>query len=169
MKNIFTKITNYRTINIYAFIFTCAILIFAGYAQFHDHLVPCPLCVMQRILFAVLAILYLFGALYVANFRGRKFLHGTIFIVAVIGIGVAARHVYLQHLPPNLAPSCGPGLNFLFKHLPPTEALKLVLIGSGDCAVVRWHFLHLTMPEWSLICFSFLGLIALWQFFRRKI
>lgn len=169
MKKTFTKVIAYRAVNIYAFIFTFVILTYAGYAQLHDHLMPCPLCILQRVLFAVLAVLYLFGALYIARIRGRRILFGFIFIVAILGIATAARHIYLQHLPTGFTLSCGPGLSFILKNLSPHDALRVILTGSGDCALVNWHFFYLTMPEWSLICFIVLALISIWQFFRQII
>ena len=163
------KFLSYRLLNIYAFVFICTIIIFAGYAQLHENLEPCPLCVMQRVLFAILGIFFLFGSLYIAEKPGRQILHGIIFIFGILGIAVASRHIYLQHLPADLAPSCGPGLNFIVKNLPPGEALRIMFMGTGECAKVDWYFLGLTMPEWSLLCFIFLNTLNIRQFFRKKV
>ena len=73
--------------------------------------------------------------------------------------GVAARHVWLQHLPPDQVPSCGPGLDYWLDALPMQEVVNQVLSGSGECALVEWRFLGLSIPEQSLILFVFLLLV----------
>ncbi len=160
-------LVGYRALNIFAFALIFFILCYAGFVQMHSHIDPCPLCVMQRIAFAAMAILFLFAALHVARTFGRRVLHTLILIPGLSGLALAARQVYLQHLPPELAPSCGPGLNFIVKNLPPHEALRMLLMGTGECAQIKWIFLNLSMPEWSLICFIGLVILNLFQLFRE--
>ena len=81
--------------------------------------------------------------------------------------GVAARHVWLQNLPPDQVPSCGPGLDYLVEALPMKTVLQQVLTGSGECALIDWTFLGQSLPVWSLVYFSFILLICLWQLFRK--
>jgi disulfide bond formation protein DsbB len=76
---------------------------------------------------------------------------------ALSAIGVAARHVYVQHLPPGSLPSCGAPLDVLLKFTPVTEVIRKVLTGSGECSEVTWKFLGLAMPAWVLICALILG------------
>ena len=63
-------------------------------------------------------------------------------------------------------PSCGPGLNYLIDALPLKTVLSEVLTGSGECAAIDWTFLGQSLPVWSLVFFSVLLLICLWQLFR---
>ncbi|MDB9688503.1 disulfide bond formation protein B, partial [Acinetobacter baumannii] len=81
-------------------------------------------------------------------------------------VGVAGRHVWLQHLPPDQVPSCGPGLNYLIDALPMKTVLQEVLSGSGECAAIDWTFLGQSLPVWSLAYFLLLLLVCLWQLFR---
>jgi len=81
--------------------------------------------------------------------------------------GVAARHVWLQNLPPDQVPSCGPGLNYLIDALPLKSVLAQVLTGSGECAVIDWTFLGQSLPVWSLLFFVVLTVVSLWQLVRR--
>ncbi len=53
-------------------------------------------------------------------------------------VGVAARHVWLQNLPPDQVPSCGPGLDYWLETLPMKSVLQQVLNGSGECAAIDW-------------------------------
>ncbi len=66
--------------------------------------------------------------------------------------------VWLQNLPPDQVPSCGPGLDYLVDALPMKAVLQQVLSGSGECAVIDWTFLGQSLPVWSLLFFSVLAL-----------
>ena len=96
--------------------------------------------------------------------RGYAFL-GSLSILW--SVGVAARHVWLQNLPPDRVPSCGPGLDYWLETLPMKSVLQQVLNGSGECAAIDWTFLGQSLPVWSLVFFSILLLISLWQLFRK--
>jgi disulfide bond formation protein DsbB len=85
-----------------------------------------------------------------------------LFIAAIAGAAVAARQVWLQHLPADLVPECGPGLNYMLHRFPLGETLQKVLSGSGECAQVNWTFLHLSIAEWSLICFVLFVVYIIW-------
>jgi disulfide bond formation protein DsbB len=62
--------------------------------------------------------------------------------------------VWLQNLPADQVPECGPGLEYMLNAFPLTEALSLVFRGSGECADVQWVFLGLTIPGWTLVIFT---------------
>jgi protein dithiol:quinone oxidoreductase len=70
---------------------------------------------------------------------------------------VAARHVYVQSLPPGSLPSCGAPLASLVKFMPLWQVIRKVLTGSGECGEVSWRFLGLAMPAWVLIWALILG------------
>ena len=148
----------------------CALLI--GYAvslQFTAHLEPCPLCIFQRIAFAALGLVFLLAALHAPRGAGGRRAWGVLaLLAAAAGTGVAGRHVWLQHLPPDQVPMCGPGLDFLTEAMPLTSVIRTVLTGSGECANVDWTFLGLSMPEWSLAWFVVLGAWAAYAAFRRR-
>jgi disulfide bond formation protein DsbB len=81
---------------------------------------------------------------------------------ASIGVSIAGRHVWLQNLPEGEVPECGPGLNYMLENFPLTEVFSTVLYGSGSCAEVKWEFLGLSMPMWTLVWYLGLGLMTLW-------
>jgi len=83
------------------------------------------------------------------------------------GAAIAGRHVWLQHLPPDKVPDCGPGLDWMLDTLPLNAVLRKVFTGSGECAKVDWTFLSLSMPEWTLIWFAVFVAGAAWYGFRR--
>lgn len=148
---------------------SCAGLLgYALYVQYQMFLDPCPLCVFQRIAFIGMALVFLLGALHAPAARGRKAYGILAVIPALFGIGVAGRHVWLQSLPPEQVPACGPGLEYMLDAFPLGEALAMVFRGSGECAEVDWSFLGLSMPAWTLAWYGLLAGWALWAGFRRR-
>jgi protein dithiol:quinone oxidoreductase len=89
-------------------------------------------------------------------------------LLCIAGGSVSARHVWLQSLPPDQAPACGPGLAYLFESFPLTEALALLLRGDGNCALVGWSFLGLSIPGWTLVAFVVIAAIAVWNCVRPR-
>lgn len=138
-----------------------ALLGFGYYLQFQQGLTPCPLCIFQRLAFLGVLIPAVLGVLFGPKKRGAQILSLLLMLVADIGAAIAARQVWLQHLPEDRIPECGPGLDFLLEAYPLAEAIQTVLRGSGDCAKVDWTLLGLSIAEWSLINFLALGGIAL--------
>ena len=147
----------------------CAGLLgFAYYLQYIEAQNPCPLCMVQRVAFYVLAAVFLLGALHKTARRGAMVYGVLAFIVAALGAAVAARQVWLQNLPAHLVPSCGPGLEYMLKKFPLAETVTKVLMGSGECAEAGWKFWGLTIAGWSLFWLAALGLFALFLALRRQ-
>lgn len=158
---------SYRTIYLSGFVICAALLGYALFAQYRLGLSPCPLCIFQRIAFVVMGVFFLLGGLHAPRGRARWFYTLPVLLGAAWGLVVAARHAWLQTLPPDQIPSCGPGLGYILDTFPLGKALKMVFSGSGECAAADWHFLGLTMPAWTLIWFVLLGAWALWAALRR--
>lgn len=148
----------------------CAALIgYALYTQLVGGLLPCPLCIFQRVAFAVLGVVFLVGGLHAPAGRAGRRAYGALAMVAsVIGIAVAGNHVRLQHLPPDQVPACGPGLDYMLDVMPIGGVIRKVMTGSGECANVDWTFLGLSMPAWSLVWFVLLAGWAAYAAFRRR-
>jgi disulfide bond formation protein DsbB len=151
------------------FLVCAALIAFAVYTQLYGGLEPCPLCIFQRVAFAALGVVLLAAGLHAPRGAGARRAYGVLAVlVAAVGIGIAGRHVWLQHLPPDEVPMCGPGLNYLMEAMPLSGVIRKVLTGSGECAKVDWHFLGLSMPEWSLLWFLALAAWVLLTMFRRR-
>ena len=137
----------------------CALLTgYALYSQTHLGLEPCPLCIFQRIGIALLGVAFLAAALHDPRGRGRYVYAILIGAIALATVLVAARHVYVQSLPPGSLPSCGAPLSVLLKFTPLWEVVRKVLTGSGECSEVNWRFLGLAMPAWVLMWALALGI-----------
>lgn len=150
-----------RWLNLGGFTICAALLGFAYYLQFHGGLDPCPLCIFQRIGVIVLGLVFLVAALHHPQQTGARIYAVVLAAAALAGAGVAARHVWLQHLPPDQVPACGPDLAYMLEILPIAQVIKRVFTGSGECANVVWSFLGLSMPSWVLIWFLALGTFGL--------
>jgi disulfide bond formation protein DsbB len=129
-------------------------------------LAPCPLCMTQRVFVGATGAVALLAALHHPGGAGRRVYGALCCLFAVAGGAVAARHVWLQHLPPEQVPACGPSLQYMLETLPFTETLSLVLMGDGNCAETMWTFMGFSIPEQTLALFVVLGAISLWQALR---
>lgn len=139
-----------------------AILFLSG----HLDLAACPLCMTQRVFVGAWGVIALLAAIHNPSGWGNR-VYGTLCSLAALGgAAVAGRHVWLQHLPEELVPACGPPLEYLVDTLPFSEVIATVLMGDGNCAETQWTFLGLSIPEQTLIVFVVASLIALWQTFR---
>lgn len=157
-----------RPANLLGFLACAALLGYAYYAQFVLHLDPCPLCIFQRVGIFATGIVFLIAAVHGAKAWGRRVYAALIALAAAATIGVAARQLYIQSLPPDAVPTCGASLRFMLKVLPLKDVLVKVLSGSGECAKIDWRFLGLAMPAWVLIAAVALGAFGIWVNGRRR-
>jgi protein dithiol:quinone oxidoreductase len=154
--------------NLLGFLACAGLLAYAYYAQYVMHLEPCPLCMFQRIGIIVLAIVFLIAALHDPGVNGRRVYAVLLGLSALATIGIALRHLYIQHMPPGSVPACGASLDFMLKVFSLSEVLVKVLTGSGECAKITWEFLGLAMPAWVLISALVLGVYGLWVNLRHQ-
>lgn len=160
---------NFRAQYLSGLVVCLALLGYALYAQHVMYLDPCPLCIFQRMVFIALAAVFLLGALHAPkSVGGRRFYGVLAFLTAAVGVSISGRHVWLQSLPADEVPACGPGLEYMLEAFPFRDVLARVFTGSGECAKIDWSFLGISMPGWTLIWFVVLGFGALWAGFRRR-
>lgn len=158
-----------RRLNVAGAIACAGMMGFALFAQHGLGLEPCPLCVLQRVATIGLGLVFLLAALTNPGRIGARLLGVVMLVVAGLGASVSGRQVWLQNLPADQVPACGPGLDYILDVFPLGEALAMVFEGSGECAEVAWRFLGLSMPGWVFVCLAVLGLGGLfgnWRFAR---
>jgi disulfide bond formation protein DsbB len=156
-----------RALNLAGAAAVAGLIGYALYAQYVLELEACPLCIFQRVAMIGLGAVFLVAALHGPLGAGARAYAMLGAAAALAGIAIAARHVYLQSLPADRVPACGPGLDYLFDAFPPLEVLRMVFTGSGECAVINWQFLGLSMPAWVLVWFVILGGLAVVANWRR--
>jgi len=144
-----------------------AILFARVYLEDMLGLAPCPLCMTQRVFVVMWGGIALVAALHNPAAWGRRVYAVLCTLAALAGGAVAVRHVWIQHLPPDQVPACGPSLEYMLETLPFSETLSLVLMGDGNCAEIQWTFLGLSIPEQTLIMAAGVLLVCLWQVFRK--
>jgi len=159
---------NNRTLFLAVFLACFGLLGFGLYLQHARHIEPCPLCILQRIAFIAICVTALVAAIHNPKGHGWAMYGGLLVFFSVLGGGVAAWQVYLQHSPPNQVLECGPGLNYMLDVLPLTKVLPMIFKGSGGCAEVTWTFLGLSIAQWALGWFILFVLVGATAIFRRR-
>lgn len=144
-----------------------SLLGYGYYLEYAAGLAPCPLCILQRVAFAVLLVVLAAAAAHRPRSHGGARTYGILAaLVAAAGAGIAGWQVHLQNLPPGEAPECGPGLEYMLNTFPLGETIEMIFTGSGECAEVSWSFLSLSIPGWALAWFVVLGAVGLANNFR---
>ncbi|AXE28606.1 disulfide bond formation protein B [Chromobacterium phragmitis] len=141
---------------------------FALFAQYQLGQEPCPLCILQRIGVMAAGALALLAALHNPGRAGARAWGGLVTLASLAGMGVSLRQLWLQSLPADQVPQCGPGLEFLMESFPLWEVLSKVLKGSGECAEIHGRFLGMTMPFWVAVFFAGVIVWTLWLTSRRR-
>lgn len=153
------------------------LLLFAGCAGamaaalYMEHVMalePCPLCILQRVMVIAAGAIALVAGIHNPGTTGIKIYGGLVVLSAVTGAGLAIRQLWLQSLPEDQVPACGPSLDYLMDVFPLMEVLAMVLAGDGSCAEVQWTFLGISIPGWTLVGFVGLIIIGIFQIARPK-
>ena len=123
---------------------------------------PCLFCRWQRVLLAIAGLICLTAAVHGPSVRGWRGYALGLLLAALLGAGVAGAQVWLQTSSPE-------------QFLSVTNALErslddLSLHAWGDlfhgesrlCAEINWSLFGISLPEWSLLLFTGLILLALY-------
>jgi disulfide bond formation protein DsbB len=154
--------------NLAGFVVCAGLLGYAYFAQYVQHLEPCPLCIFQRIGIFAVAVLFLIATLHDPARWGRRVYAVLLGVAALATVGIAARHLYIQSLPEGTVPACGASLNYMMKLFSLGEVMVKVLTGSGECAKVTWRLFGLSMPGWVLLSALALGAFGVWVNLKRR-
>ncbi|NLU96839.1 disulfide bond formation protein B [Marinomonas sp. UCMA 3892] len=153
----FTFLTARRFHGLVAFA-AFALLAVAFYMEYQMGLEPCPLCMLQRIVFFCVGVVSLISAL-TANEKARKIFSWLVVVLSFAGAALAIRHLYLQSLPMDELPACLPGLSYMFEVFPWQEIMQAMVMGTGECGDVVWTFLGISIPGWTLVAFIGMAII----------
>ena len=167
MCKLWQSISN-RILYLLGALFASGLMGFGLYLQYVKHQDPCPLCMVQRVIFIAILAVFAIAALHGPKRVGERIYAALIMSLTLFGAGVAARHIWIQHLPSDQVPACGPGLDYMLETMPMSNVLKELMHGSGECAAHGWTFLTLGIPEWSLLCYLALAMWAMLIALRKK-
>ncbi|MFO7530273.1 MAG: disulfide bond formation protein B [Marinobacter sp.] len=156
-----------RWVFVVVFLICVGLLGVAFYMEHVMGLEPCPLCWLQRFGFMGAGLVSLLAFLHGPTGWGVRVYGFLLALTAGTGLGIAGRQLWLQSLPADQVPACGPSVDYMLEVLPWMEVLTTALRGTGDCAEVVWRFLGLSIPGWTAVFFSVLVLVGLFFLFRR--
>ncbi|MGO1693356.1 MAG: disulfide bond formation protein B [Marinobacter sp.] len=154
-------------------IFACIFVVCAGLlgvAYYMEHVMglePCPLCWLQRFGFMGVGLVSFVAALHGPGQFGVRVYGLLLVATAGAGLGTAGRQLWLQSLPADQVPACGPSVEYMLDVLPLAEVLTTALRGTGDCAEVVWRFLGLSIPGWTAVFFALLVLTGFVMLFHH--
>ena len=122
------------------------------------------MCYSQRLFLGAFALVSVCAVLHGPGCLGARIYAALALLCATCGALLAGRHVWLQGMHWPVASDCPPAVD----SMPLAHQFKLMLIGSPDCVRLNWSFLDLTIPEWSLLAFVFLAVLALVRLFGGR-
>lgn len=157
---------NSRAVFFLIFLLCAGLLGVAFYMEHVMGLEPCPLCWLQRFGFMAAGFVSLLAALHGPHGFGARVYGLLLSVSAGAGLAMAGRQLWLQSLPADQVPACGPSVDYMLDVLPWMEVLTTALKGTGDCAEVTWRFLGLSIPGWTAIFFLLLVIVGLVMLFR---
>lgn len=138
------------------------------YLQYVGGLQPCPLCYIQRAFFYLVMAAFLVAAIHNPGRKGTIVYGAAALLFALGGAATAGRQLWLQSLPADKVPACGPDLFFMLDNFPLSRTLEKLFYGSGECAAIDWTFLGLSIAGWSFVWFLILGGYAVWIALRQR-
>lgn len=160
-------IPSIRKTNFFIFIACTLMILAAAYMEHVMKMIPCSLCITQRGFVVLNGLLALAAALHSPAVTGRRTYAVLGIISAILGACFAGRQLWLQSLPADQVPACGPGLSYMFEVFPFMDALKLLLQGDGNCAHVD-KILGLSLAAWTFMAFIGLACVNLYQLIRKS-
>lgn len=154
---------------LFLFILLCCISLlgYAQYLQYAQGLLPCPLCVAQRVAYWLLGLTALIAFVHNPKVTGRRIYGFVLSAWALFGAVIAARHAWLIRYPEAFECGISPEEAFL-NSLPIAAWWPGMFEANGDCTNIDWEFLTLTIPDWSLIAFMGLAVLALYALLAKK-
>lgn len=152
-----------RRLFLFIFLTSAGLLAFALYLQAVKQLLPCPLCVVQRMAYWLVGLTALLAFLHNPQTLGRRLYSGLVALFAIGGGAVAAHHIWIMQHPTPGGCRISPEEVFL-NALPLAQWWPPMFAANGDCALVSWEFLSLSIPHWSLLFFVMFAVLAVYLF-----
>jgi disulfide bond formation protein DsbB len=149
-----------RPVFLIVFLVCAALMSVALYMEYVMNLEPCPLCWLQRFAIVGAGLVALLAALHNPRHLGGRIYGLLLALASGVGLGLAGRQLWLQSLPADQVPSCGPSVDYLLDVMPLLDVFRIALRGSGDCAKVVWQFLGLSIPGWTAVFFTLLMVVG---------
>jgi protein dithiol:quinone oxidoreductase len=142
----------------------------ALYLQHANNLDPCPWCVVQRMVFVLIGLVALAGALHRPRAFGVTAYLSVIGLLTISGIAAATYHIHLQSDPARAAQCAGSFVERLLDCLALGTMIPSLFQYDGPCTLKPWSLFGLSIPEWSLVAYVLVLVAVAWSAIvvRRK-
>jgi disulfide bond formation protein DsbB len=136
------------------------------YAQHVQGLAPCPLCVLQRYAFLMVAMGCVIGA-FSQQPKTIRIGAGYGLLAALAGAGTAIHHLWVKANPHT---SCGiDPLETALNKIWPAQWLPQMFYADGLCSADHAPILGLNIPQWSLVWFVIFTITLCYVVFSKRI
>ncbi len=156
-----------RTIFLLIFLGCTSLVGYALSLQLIENLLPCPLCVVQRVAYWLVGLIALSAFFHYPGTAGRRVYSGMMTVFAFTGVVVALRQAWLVRYPEAFECGISPEEKFL-NALPIARWWPTMFEANGDCADATWEFASLTLPDWSAIFFLIFSGLAIYLFLAKR-
>ena len=156
-----------RIIFLTVFLICAGSLVYAVYLQLVKNLLPCPLCVAQRLSYWVIGLTAIVAVAHNPRTLGRRLYSGVMMVAALVGGVVATRHSWLVRYPESFECGISPEERLL-NSLPIARWWPTMFEANGDCSESSWEFMSLTIPDWSAILFILMAILSGYALLARQ-
>ena len=126
----------------------------------------CPMCIMTRYIFGMIAVISLIGIITNKFFVINKLL---MVVSSIAGITVTGKQIYLQNLSEeqisSLSMGCGMPLNVQIEYFGFFGGIANAFKGGPTCAEVNWEFIF-NFAEWGFIFFTVFFIVSVLKIFK---
>lgn len=154
------------------FLLLLSCLVLEGIALYFQHgmgLVPCVMCIYERVALFGIGIAGLIGVI-APRFLFFRFIAIIVWIFsAVRGLQLAIQHTDYQ-LNPSPWNQCAIRVDFP-STLPLNEWFPNVFEAGGSCSDIKWQMFGYSMPQWLILAFAVylaIAIIVLLSQFKRS-
>jgi disulfide bond formation protein DsbB len=128
-------------------------------------LAACPLCIIQRMLYLLLAAIAATGL--VVSRGGRRMVALLLAAAAATGAFVAGYQVWIQRFAQEV--NCSANQPWWERMVDwAGELMPMLFEANGLCSDPAWKFLSLSIADWSLLVFSGLFLFSIYALLRQR-
>lgn len=157
-----------RQIHLIIFLIVGSLLGYAAYSMKILGLEPCTLCITQQFFYSLIGLSSFVSFLHNPSFKVSRVYSFFLSLFALAGIWISGRQVWLQGLPEDEVPLCGPPLEYIIDVFPFADVINALFMGDGNCAEIPWEFFGLSMAGWSLVWFVIIFFLSLSSFIKSK-
>ena len=157
-----------RRIHLIIFLVVGSLLGYAAYSMKVLGLEPCTLCITQQFLYCLIGLSSFVAFFHDPVTTSSRVYSFFISLFSLGGVWISGRQIWLQGLPEDEVPLCGPPLEYIIDVFPFADVINALFMGDGNCAEIPWQFLGLSMAAWSFIWFLIILILSISAFIKAK-